>query len=272
MTGVKQPFFVVGLGRTGSTYLYHLLGAHPRIALTNEGRVADFLLFCSRYGVVPQKEEQKFILHREITLHGIVANDCSEVLARVFQRHALQMLEEFYEEQFADKEFTHWGDKLPWPSTAVELQTAYPHARYIILIRDPRAIAASLLSYSTRQHLPAAALLQEQSPEQWGSYWNNSYRELAKYLKHHLVVRYEDMVADPLRETTRMLDFLSLDGAEELVELASTRETFKGHATSASPEESLRRWQKALTAEQIETIEKLCAEQMRVHGYELTSA
>ncbi len=43
---MRQPFFIVGTGRSGSTLLQRLLAAHPRIALTNEGHVADFLYYC----------------------------------------------------------------------------------------------------------------------------------------------------------------------------------------------------------------------------------
>ena len=51
---VKQPFFIVGLMRSGTTYLYRLLADHPKIALTNEARVADFLTFCCRLAGIPQ--------------------------------------------------------------------------------------------------------------------------------------------------------------------------------------------------------------------------
>ena len=270
MAVVKQPFFVVGSGRTGSTFLYHMLADHPRIALTNEGRIADFLFFCSQFASVPQKHPHDFALHEEFTLHGVIRESCIDCFSPIFLRHATQMLEEFYEERFSDKDFTHWGDKLPWPATALALQDPYPNARYIVLIRDPRAISASLLTYRERD-LPAGPLLQKQSPVKWSTYWNNSYRGLLEYLNSHIVVRYEDLVADPLREMTRILDYLGLDGAERLVELASRRDTFAGHATSDNPEASIDRWKTALSREDIEAIEQICGELMKAHGYELAT-
>ena len=41
---MKQPFFILGSGRSGSTFLYHLLSAHPQVALTNEANLADALV------------------------------------------------------------------------------------------------------------------------------------------------------------------------------------------------------------------------------------
>jgi hypothetical protein len=43
LIGTATPFFITGTGRSGSTFLYLLLRAHPKIAITNEARIIDAL-------------------------------------------------------------------------------------------------------------------------------------------------------------------------------------------------------------------------------------
>lgn len=269
MPGHKQPFFVTGSGRTGSTFLYRLLADHPRIALTNEGHVADFLYFCLEYAGLPQKTPGQFALYKDVTLHGVIGESCIGTFTPIFLKHAKQMLAEFYAEHFKHKDFTCWGDKLPWPKTASALQTHYPESRFIILIRDPRAICASLLKYRERD-LPSSPLLKAQTVAEWARYWQTSYSGLLRYLNQQVVVRYEDLVTDTLSELTRILDFLDLDGAELLLEQARQRDTFTEHATAKSPEASIDQWRELLSNENLETIESICHELMIAQGYQPT--
>jgi hypothetical protein len=145
---VKQPFFIVGVGRVGSTLLARQLEPHPRVALTREARVADVVRYCSQYASLPAYHELKIPFVRESTLYGLVDRAYVGRFAKIFHRHAVEMIEEFYRETFAHKDFTHWGDKLPLPDTAIEMQQSYPHAKYVVLMRDPRDVCCSVRSHA----------------------------------------------------------------------------------------------------------------------------
>lgn len=262
-----QPVFIVGSGRTGSTLLYRLLDRHPRIALTNEGHVADFLDFCLRFAELPQKQAEKFILHFPTKLHGLIRKDCIPAFTKVFGAHLPTILEDFYRERFADREFTHWGDKLPAPEVGVKLQNLYPHAKYIVLVRDPRAICSSLFAMSNKD-LPAADLLRSTSLETWTSTFRNEYAAFDKYLTHQITVRYEDLVRDFRGEADRILGFFGLDGLEEMLADFAALPDIKTHPTTESVEHSLVAWKGRLSAEQIAEIESSCSELMQRFGYE----
>lgn len=263
---MSQPFFIVGTGRSGSEFLQRTLSAHPRIALTSEAHVADFLYFCSRFASVPQKTTEQFVVHLPVELHGIIRDEAIPTFAPIFRRHATAMLEEFYREHFADEDFTHWGDKLPGPETAIQLQQVLPHAKYIVLIRDPRAVCASLRRFGERD-IRAAPLIQAGSVEVWATYIRNTFDALLRYLEQRVIVRYEDMIADPVAEIGRVLDFLGLDGAADLVADAAPQHLYRTHGTSGSPEQSLEAWRSALTAEEIATVESICGELMERFDY-----
>ena len=50
---MASPFFIVGSGRCGATWMYFVLREHPEIAMTNEGRVLDYVYFCHELVRVP---------------------------------------------------------------------------------------------------------------------------------------------------------------------------------------------------------------------------
>ncbi len=264
---MRQPFFIVGSGRSGSTLLYRLLAEHQNVALTNEGRVADFLDYCSQWAAVPQYEARSFPLWTTTELHGLVRDEYQDAFGRVFHRHARAALEEFYVEQFPDRDFTHWGDKLPIPQVAVELQFVYPEARYIVLVRDARDVCCSLLAYRERDALRGTAFLRDQSIEDFAKYWANAYRAFRTYLDHHHVVRYEDLIRDPESTLRGIFTFLDLEGVDDVLARADDASGFAEHATADSPALSIDRWQRELTREQVESIESICGAEMRIHGY-----
>ena len=263
---MRQPFFVVGLMRSGTTLLYRLLVDHPRIALTNEARVVDFLAQCCRHAAVPFLDVEECDFIAPVELHGLVQAEHTDLFAEVFRKHAVAALEEFYARRFAGKQFTHWGEKLPSAQAAIELQSVYPHARYVILVRDPRDGWCSFDDYREREQVPPALL--EHTPERYGRTWTNVHANLEKYLEHRLSVRYEDLVRAPRRVVGEVLDFLGLDGADELVRALDTERSFTGHGSSRSPAASIGRWRRDLDQATVAQIERHADEAMRRRGYE----
>lgn len=271
---MQQPFFIVGTGRCGSTLLYNILSAHERVALTNESRVLDFLHFMTSYVGVPAPETRVFPLLEEVKLHGLVRKNYIGRFSRIVLQHAREMLEEFYRAEFADKDFTHWGDKLPSALAAQAVSEVYPHTKYIVLIRDPRDFVVSARAYTKRPEV------QRQSPhfiggmslEQQCLNWRYTYQGCIDYLPNHMLVRYEDMVKDPLGVSRQVLDYLGLELQVDQIAKMATNRDFSKHATSATPQASMGRWQKELTASEVQTIESICHELMAKQSYPLSTA
>lgn len=262
---MKQPFFIVGLMRSGSTYLYRLLADHPQIGLTNESRVADFIAFCCRYSGVKFREVKELDFITPTSVRGFVQEEDIELFSPIFVRHAIAALEEYYLQLFAHKQFTHWGEKLPTTGAALAMQKAYPHARYIILVRDPRDAWCSVLHYrATKRVRPEIA---QQTAGDWGKSWNNVYDGYLTYLNHFLEVHYEDLVRNPLATLTEILDFLGLAGAQELVDRLDHEESFRRHGSAPSAIASIGRWEKELTPETVGEIEHSAAKMMLRFGY-----
>ena len=268
---MEIPFFIVGSGRSGSTFLYHLLEGHERIGLTNEARVADFLYLCHKFAALPAHEERSFSVQTRYQLTGLIGNPYSNAFSRIFDHHTREMLLEFYRGQFPDKEITHFGDKLTDPHVARAINNLFADTRYIILIRDPRDVLCSLRAFAARDEVKKInPHLLDQTPEQFADHWASLYRSSISYLSGHLLLRYEDLIEDPLGQTRKALSYLNLELSAEHAARISSRDTFSGHGTSKSVAASCGRWREELEPDEVATVQRICGALMQEHGYELS--
>jgi len=194
---VARPFFIVGCGRSGTTLLREMLNAHPRLGIPPE---CPFLIDYLR---APQLVADKAarLLAREPFVRdwnlGITEEDlagCSTVPEVIGRFHSLYL------------ERTHgtrWGQKTPkFVRHLPLLSRAFEDAQFIHLVRDGRAVATSYLRATWGPtNLIAAA-----------HYWRRNVLLGLRFAKSApgrcLVVRYEDLVADPASEISRVLAFL----------------------------------------------------------------
>jgi hypothetical protein len=125
-------------------------------------------------------------------------------------------------------------------------------AKDVFLVRDPRDQLASVVSWTAAgraQFSPDATTAEEYID------WLAPQTKL--HLRHwqarsasSLLVRYEDLVLDPVPTLTRLFDYLGVDSTAEtatsVVEraLRAEQNMQRNHQTSASPEQSVGRWRK----------------------------
>lgn len=202
-------------------------------------------------------------------MSGFVQKEHIDLFSPIFVRHAISALEEFYERTFSHKQFTHWGEKLPSTGAALALQAGYPNARFIVLIRDPRDAWCSVLHFRDHKHVRPE--LANQTAGEFGKSWNSIYNGYLKYLNHHLEVHYEDLVRNPTETLGRVLSFLDLSGAEDLVRALDHEGSFSRHGSSRSPTASIGRWREELDPKAVREIEDNAAEMMLQFDYELSS-
>lgn len=196
-----RPLFLVGLPRSGTTFLQRVLGAHPRILLTDETAVflqlAD-LVTKSRRGVVEGIYFGKS--------HG-------ELWAETLRRHAKNLFDEFYT-AIARKEnkenLAYWGDKHPHYCNCMDfLYQLYPDAIFLLSLRDPRDVACSLArlnSVPLRQAIAGTGI------------FLSRYYDF--FQRHPEVVPfrifYESLVKDPKTTFLKILEFLRLPWSSEM--------------------------------------------------------
>jgi hypothetical protein len=253
----RQPFSIVGTGRSGTTYLYSILSDHPRIALTNEAKLFDLLSESSAFARIPA-----FELDARTGVRGMLNAAYIADFSALLDETIPGVLEAFYERHFAHKEFTHWGDKMVSLVSPSALQRLLPDIRCLVPIRDPRDVVCSW-----RAAIAYQPFFGQYTLRSFAEMWVRTYAEIGASLRRRFVVRYEDLVRSTERVVRDALGFLGLEWDAACARAIGRHATFASVATSPTPEASLERWRRELDAEDLRTVQEICAAPMAEFDY-----
>jgi hypothetical protein len=136
----------------------------------------------------------------------------------------------------------------------------FPQANEILLIRDPRDILCSSLSYF-RQHFS------DDLVQNLLNGCETIHRIVSEKSKRTLVVKYEALVFEQLTTLKAIARFLDIDDSFWSDDPVQDSKLFKEHATTGSPRESVGRWKVDLTATQNEICARVFSRFLLVFGY-----
>jgi hypothetical protein len=206
VTPDNGPIFLAGLDRSGIGLLGELLEAHPNIAITRRTNFWSF--YYRRFGDLGRPENLDRCLEAMLRYKRISVLDPqpervrSEFLdgdptyARLFallQEHNAQRLGK-----------SRWGDKsLNSERYADVILDAYPSARIIHIVRDPRDRYASQLAHRGvgRGGVGAGTAMWL-----WSAHLGE--RNEQRCPDRYRVVRYESLVSDPVGVLSAILEFV----------------------------------------------------------------
>lgn len=199
--------FVGGAPRSGTTLLQNMLDSHPHvlglpefIALPEIMEVRDYL-----HDLVDREWIDRICTHQDID--ASVARLIRELLlARVPEDPAIRLVTE----------------KTPEDIFVFEaLQAVLPEARFVVVVRDPRAVVASLLKVRRRflamgrMPAPRTRTLRAATTSTTDAL-DSAGRARRAASDRILAVRYEDLVREPERETRRVVEFLGLSWSGDM--------------------------------------------------------
>jgi hypothetical protein len=197
------PVFLLSLPRSGSTLLQRLLAVSPEVATATEPWFLLPLAYSTRARGTHNDYQQPTCA---TALEGLSAS-LTESSGSSWPAMAARFAGEVYDE-LSPPGTRYFVDKTPRYSLITpELASWFPHAKFVVLWRNPLASAASF----TRTICEGT----------W-RFWRNHvdlYDGLANLvdlvegddLGRVVTVRYEDLVQDPDRELTRIGNHLDLD-------------------------------------------------------------
>jgi diadenosine tetraphosphatase ApaH/serine/threonine PP2A family protein phosphatase len=193
--GVAAQIFIVGLPRSGSTLVERILGSHSKVRMG--GELPQFAL--SVVAAVNRRSEGV-----QLRRQDLIAQSARVDFAALGQDYMTRV------NAFGIRSdcFT---DKMPLNYLYCGLiRRALSNARIVHVHRHPMAAGYAIYKTLFRDGYPFSYDLRE-----LGSYYV-AYRRLMRHWSETLPgaildLRYEDLVADPARETRRLLDFCGLD-------------------------------------------------------------
>ena len=254
-SGSTPVFFVVGRGRSGTTWLRSVLNSHPEILCWGEGRFfersfkrEDFqqlqlenLPPSSLYRAILESRDLKAWINGSVWARGEDPDKRLTDLTRL-------AIDYFLAEQLSKTSKRIVGDKTPYVSAEVveEISVIYPEAKIIHIIRDGRDVAVSLIHHMwnhpknaggvydlepeelEKRHAyregalvpPAESLFTKQRLARIATDWST---EVGKAIEegpvllgdNYAEVRYEDLLERPVEEVRRLLNFLDADSSEQ---------------------------------------------------------
>ncbi len=255
------PVFIAGCGRSGTTYLKMLVDRHPDFFIPTECLfISDYLRFAPR---LPVWFWRKMLTHEfELKLWYSKAipagNDFAQVISTI---HQVEM---------RNAQAVRWGQKTPRFIRHLELfRDSFPGCQWLLIYRDPRAVAASMLN-STR-HVYSVA----QACRRW-KFDNQAIMQMLEtncFPKDVLTVKYENLICDFDTTLDEIFSFLGVESYDKEKIIAADSLPFdlvdNTVRNGMKPDvKSVDSWKKTLTKRQIKYIEEECRDAMTLMGYE----
>ena len=280
-----RPVFVGGCPRSGTTLLRTMLNSHPDLAIPHETRILiDAYRRRALWGDLGDAENRRrvarWVVERKVSRYRQLTEDADELVGCMVAAaptigSVLSAGFRLYAERHGK---SRWGEKRP--SLVLNLDAVFamfPDAQYVNVVRDPRAVVASIRTVG-RQH-------------GWGAHgipgatdtWERSARAADRWRRRlradqFLEVQYEHLVADPAVVLARIAEFLELDaaGLDAMLRYHATPDIHSRslHSLVSKPvtTERLRAWEQALRPKEIAFVESVLGEWMGRYGYEPAAA
>lgn len=254
--------FVGGVPRSGTTLFRAMLDAHPDVRCGEETRIVPRLLFMRQRWLNDAREKERLVSA------GVTESVINEALASFI----LEVIAKHGEpaKRFCDK------DPLALKSMDY-LNAVFPNARFVLMLRDGRAVANSIVQRRVR-----IQGVDSNSFESALTFWNNAGRAMVyqcQQLQHKCVtVRYEDLVRFSAIEMKRVLQFLNLPWSPAVlhhekaigqpggVSLSQLEPSYK-QVQEPIYTKSLREWEKNIPADMTNSKMHQIAPLLRELGY-----
>lgn len=287
------PILVTSLGRTGTSWLMHILSCHAEVVACNrwphELRASMFWLRTFRAIVehphgfdAPQRFESRtgeswWEGCDPFALTGVTpwfGRDYVE-LAGQSARQAISSFYRALARTQGQPEARYFAEKALPNSAANQVHELFPDTREIILVRDFRGMFCSILAFNRKRGFQGFGRELVPTDEAYVEILRpavESLHDAARTRPGSLVVRYEDLITDPHSTVKRLCGYLPVaddrPAIADLLDRASrTTPGMAEHQTSRSGADSLARWQTDLTPSMIRSCNDVFGDALAAFGY-----
>ncbi|HWY14127.1 MAG TPA: sulfotransferase [Rhizomicrobium sp.] len=266
------PFFIVGAQRSGTTLLRLILNAHSKIAVPEEARFLGPLLK-RRTSLTGLDRRALQTLAKYLALSREYANwnyDHSSIIEQIGRRDHLNLADliQLLYSSFAKSEGKIlWGDKSLFFRHIGILDELFPHSSFIHIVRDGRDVFDSWRKMDqSRNHASTAALD-----------WRLKLRFIEKAFAQlstdrTLIIRYEDLLADPTRVIASLCGFLKVDFEEGMLSFHEHSRRYIGEHHSrlifgAIDSANQSKWRKGLVQDELQAYDIIAGPYLEKFGY-----
>lgn len=171
-----------------------------------------------------------------------------------------------------------WGMKILGDiAYADTYRKAWPNAKFILLIRDPRDQALSIMRLNDQRQQRGQPNFYDDFREAARG-WRDTLQSAKEVLRRcgipHIEVRYEDLVAEPEATAKRLGDFLNMDVSaglrfQQLEFVESHTKRFRHHDNLHNPinTQSVGKWRDAMSHHDAQIFREVAGDLMKDLGY-----
>lgn len=241
----KPPVIVVGLPRSGSSFLSHVLSTLDDWYVFDDLHIFRQAQAVKADGALTQEQLRKLVHFLGWNVRARIrfeehffkpnatwedVDRMCEAVNETFRERPVswpELLEEWLTRLALHHGRSRWGYKTPQDFMHIEkLHALFPGVRFVFVIRDPRKMMVSLKYVHEQDGTPA-----QYQPYVYASYWKmafEAYKRISSQtdIPIHLV-RFEELVADPDAEAARIAEFLGATVSQK-VPVRGSNTSFKG--------------------------------------------
>ena len=170
---------------------------------------------------------------------------------------------------------TRWGDKTPAYIGYIDrLAAIWPDARFVVLVRDGRDVALSVMK------VPFGANNVWAAARSWAGAIRRGRQAARRYPDRVLTVRYEDVVGHPEEEVQKICRFLELEYNPAMLAIEETDRTkvtedqagWFTNVWAGITTDAVGKWRTEMTPHQRQVFESVAGQELRELGYETSGA
>lgn len=277
-----QLFFIVGCGRSGTTLLQSMLLSHPSVVIPPETKFYGAFVERSRRLPPSLRDDHELrkaahIVWDDQRRRGIDTNeDALYRLALASRRDANGLLLALLAAYAIANRAERVGEKSPIHTHYVgELSEAFPAAKFIHIMRDPRAVMLSRMTAGFGTSLIGPNI------RRWKRAAQMHY-DFAEALgpSRYLLVKYEDLVTNPRDTLEKVCKLIKLEMLPGMLEphkrekkgFAERSSQWMSNTLKPISTSSLEKWKTAMKPQHIALTEHALGEDMQRFGYKPSGA
>lgn len=294
---MSGPIIVVGASRSGTELVRALLNRHPEVGIAPETHYFDDLrprVGGGRSELTPDQREatREYFENLRSGWYGLNTTPRSSSSANWLENlgdTADEIFRQYCEAWSADRGKNVWGEKTPRHIfRGDDILAAFPDARILVLIRDPRAVVASYRDWRNqwagRDTIDPALFDASQREDRRirASYslsivsmlWKSAARHAASLARRHgpdrvRIVKYEDLVAEPERTTRELCEWLGVRFYRDMLTVGVVNSSYvPAEAQDGVDPAVAGRWRGVLSKNEIGYVDWLTGGVARSFGYE----